>query len=467
LKFSAMSIRGKLLWLLVAPITVVILLQAVLAYWIGSNYASHAFDNSMIDSVQALVSRIRWTGRHASLDLPESVQDILAYDSKDKIFYQVIDKQGHVLAGNQTFPQPSFKPPDPDDSPYVFHNRHLGGQPVRLVTYYVNHAKSSLAVQFAETFNGREALADNILLAIVLFQISLALISVSVMWFAVSYGLAPLDHLVHVLNQRSPSDLSPLTIQPVPREIQPLIQAMNDLLGRLENELDVQRRFVANAAHQLRTPLAGLQSQAQLALRQSDPEEIHHALLQIQKSAHRTGGLVNKLLALAKTDPLLTEQSVWQTLDLSALAKEVTKGFITPALEKQIDLGFESPTEAIWVKGDSPQLFELVSNLVDNAIRYTPPLGKVTVSVGIENQKPCLWVEDSGPGIPLSDRKRIFERFYRILGQNTEGTGLGLAIVKEIATSHKASIQVLSGSNGQGSVFQLSFQSVEIPLVKT
>jgi len=470
MKFSeSLSIRGQLLWLLVVPMAVVILVQSVLAYWIGSAYANHAYDNTMVDSVQSLVGQLRWKdSQHAYLDLPEAAKDILEYDSKDKIFYQVVDTHQHVLYGDKNFPKPAFTQAaqdasDPDSLPYSFENGNLYGHPVRLLTRYISapHADKThpqLAIQLAETFNGREALADKILLAIVLFQLSLAFFSLLVMWFAVSYGLAPLDHIVRVLNQRSPSDLSPITIQRVPKEIQPLIQAMDDLLGRLANELEVQRRFVANAAHQLRTPLAGLQSQAQLALRQSNPDEIHHALMQIQKSAHRTGGLVNKLLTLAKTDPLLTEQSAWQTIDLCALAREVTKAFILGALEKGIDLGFEAPPGPVFIQGDATQIYELASNLVDNAIRYTPRQGQVTVSVCMENNQPCLAIEDSGPGIPQADRERIFERFFRILGQDTEGTGLGLAIVKEIATNHKAHVQVKPGSRGQGSLFQVHFK---------
>ncbi|TFV88128.1 sensor histidine kinase, partial [Oxalobacteraceae bacterium OM1] len=267
------------------------------------------------------------------------------------------------------------------------------------------------------------------------------------------------------IRARRPDDLSPIESGQVPEEISPLVRSLNDMLERLSQSIQMQKRFIADAAHQMKTPLAGMRMQSELALRETDQEEIHRSLEQLSKSSESATRLVNQLLALARAENQTPENKPLAPLELSELARTTVQDWVQLSFTHRIDLGFEQPGHPVMVRGNPLMLRELLSNLIDNALRYTPAAGSVTVRVRTNplERQAILEVEDTGPGIPASERSHVFERFYRILGSNVEGSGLGLAIVREIAQQHDADVEILNNPHSQdpkypGSLFRVTLK---------
>jgi len=273
-------------------------------------------------------------------------------------------------------------------------------------------------------------------------------------WIAVRRSLAPLVHVTEQVEQRDASAMSPLDIHTVPEEIRPLLMALNRLLNRLEESIASQRRFVADAAHELRTPLAALTLQAQLVEQAQDPRERNEADKNLRLGIARASHLVGQLLTLARQEPDAQRPS--RNLDLAALARQVVGEFAPLADFKNIDLGV-SADQTLLINGDEESLKILVGNLVDNAIRYTPEGGNVDLTLSNGSSGVILKVKDTGPGIPIEDRERVFERFYRIAGNDVQGSGLGLAIVKQIVQRHGALFEIETGQNGVGTIFSIKF----------
>jgi two-component system sensor histidine kinase TctE len=260
--------------------------------------------------------------------------------------------------------------------------------------------------------------------------------------------------------------MSPIDSRQVPEEISPLVGSFNDMLERLSQTVEMQKRFIADAAHQMKTPLAGMRMQSELALRQLDPGEIHRSLEQLAKSSESATRLVNQLLALARAENQPHAGQAYEALDLATLARATVQDWVPASFAHNIDLGFEPPGEPVTILGNALMLRELLSNLIDNAVRYTPGGGSVTVRVRRDGGQALLEVEDTGPGIAPAERPRVFERFYRILGSSVPGSGLGLAIVREIAQQHGAEVDVFNNPRSHskklpGSLFRLTFPPPE------
>jgi two-component system, OmpR family, sensor histidine kinase TctE len=292
-------------------------------------------------------------------------------------------------------------------------------------------------VQVAETLDKRSELANDIIKGVILPQFVILPLAIVLVWFGLSRGLAPLTALQSNLRARRLDDLSPLEARRAPPEIEPLVTSFNDLLTRLAQNMELQKRFIADAAHQMKTPLAGLRTQAELALRQDVSAEVRRSLEQIATSSEHAARLVTQLLALARAENRMSGQ-VFAAVEIAELARHAVRDWVQPALAKQMDLGYEGPDEPVSIDGNALMLREMLSNLIDNAIRYTPAGGRITVRVRLDrpNHVVHIEVEDTGPGIPAAERARVVERFYRILGREGDGSGLGLAIVREIATMH-------------------------------
>jgi two-component system sensor histidine kinase TctE len=299
-------------------------------------------------------------------------------------------------------------------------------------------------------------------------------LAVFLVWLALARGIRPLNELQQRIRRRRSEDLSPIDEFDAPEEVAPLVRAINDLLARLDQSIGTQKHFLADAAHQLKTPLAGLRTQAELAQReidsgQQDPRSLKRSLQQIAHSSQRAAHMVNQLLAMARAEDkesALRKQEV----RLSRLAREVVRDFVPRAMDKHIDLGYEGPDQDDGLTrliGQPLLIRELIRNLVDNALQYTPPGGEVTVRVTPDpfGQVVVLEVEDSGPGIPAAVRELVFRAFYRALGTQADGSGLGLAIVKEIASHHGTAVTVSDanarsgelGTRGPGARFTLRF----------
>jgi two-component system sensor histidine kinase TctE len=269
-------------------------------------------------------------------------------------------------------------------------------------------------------------------------------------------GLLPLGRLRQAVAARSHLDLSPVDGHDVPGELQPLVSAVNELMVRLDEVLTFQSRFIADAAHQLRTPVAGLKAHIELAMREEDPAEMRRALAHLYTSVQRLSHLVSQLLSLARNEPNTVRKLAFAPLDLNKLVFEVTMNWVPEAYRKNIDLGFEDAEKHVMITGDAARLTELINNLLDNAIRYSREGGRVTVRVA-QDPAPSVSISDDGPSIPVEERQRVFERFHRLLGNQIDGSGLGLAIVHEIAVLHQAEIALDDDVDGIGNTFTVSF----------
>jgi two-component system sensor histidine kinase TctE len=451
MKTETRSLRRQLLLWLLALLIPLLVIGAVNSYFRAYHFSNLAYDRSLFRAALALADQVEVVRGKVVVDLPQKALDLLEYDKDDWVYYRVTDPHGKTVTGEPGLPLPSI-PPSPGE--YLYYDARLGDKLVSVVAFSLplegTSAKGSALVQVAETKTKRDALASEIITAMMLPQLLIVLLAGIMVHYGVRRGLAPLDRLQHAIEQRSHRDLSAVPIANSPREVEPLLRAMNDLLQRLRESIAQQQRFAADASHQLRTPLAGLQTQAEMALRESDPARIHHALEWIHTSTVRLSHLVSQLLSLARVEPGSGREVHMQPVNLVSLARETTAEWVSAALGRHIDLGFEAAKPSVHVNGDALMLHEMLANLLDNAIRYTPPHGTVTVTVSIQEDIARLIVEDNGTGIPASERNRVFERFHRLSDSTGEGCGLGLAIVREIALAHQAEISVNDGLEGTG-----------------
>ncbi|HEY9775464.1 MAG TPA: sensor histidine kinase N-terminal domain-containing protein [Planktothrix sp.] len=457
------SIRTQLLFWLVIPILVLLLVGAGLSFGLAMSLATDAYDKALMDSVYTIARCVQRKGDKLTVDVPPATLAMLQDDITDKNFYQVLDQNLHLLAGDPGMPALNLNE-DLKNELSACRDGTINGEQIRIASMKAQlpgEPQKFVYIQVGETLHQRERMADQILIGVIFPQFAILGLSALLVWFGVSRGLVPLSKLRDAVASRSPVDLSPLPIADVPKEVRPLVTAINELLERLQQDMQAQRRFIANAAHQLRTPIAGLKTQSELALRQKDTEEIQHALGLIHTGAERAARLANQLLALARTEPGAVDPALWRDVDLNLIGKNACKDFIHDALAKSIDLGFESCDQPAVVVGDGMSLRELISNLIHNAILYTQQGGSVTVRIERSHvageEIANLVVEDNGPGIPAEERERVFERFYRLIDKQTAGSGLGLAIVREIAHLHGATVTLGEGPREQGARVTVRF----------
>jgi two-component system, OmpR family, sensor histidine kinase TctE len=388
-------------------------------------------------------------------ELERAARAVLTVDEDDLYYFQVLGRQGELLAGEArlTVPADDTEPADR----LRFRDDVVGDQPVRVAYLWlagVPGPDSDALVQVAETLGKRSLLATEIVKGVILPQFVILPVAVVLVWFALKRGFLPLIKLQQRIRRRDSTDLSPIAEGDVPEEVVPLVRAINELLQRLDKTVGAQRHFLADAAHQLKTPLAGLRTQAELAAREidsgrADAQTMKHSLHQIAISSQRAAHMVNQLLSMARAeDTGLAARR--QPVELAAVVRAVVRDLVPRALERGLDLGYEGPDtkaadgERTRVLGEPVLLGELVRNLIDNALQYTPRGGSVTARVRPEADGGVvvLQVEDSGPGIPPAERGLIFQPFYRTLGTQVDGTGLGLAIVQEVAQRHGAQVTV-------------------------
>jgi two-component system sensor histidine kinase TctE len=387
--------------------------------------------------------------------LPASALEIFKWDDSDKTYFKIISAEQGMIAGDKFVPE-SFDPKADWTQP-IFFNDKIYGASVRVVSMLVQRKdiKGKVFVHVAETMNKRKTMMRDILLADLVPQSILVLFTGFYLVTGVKRGLKPLHKLADEISQRSPRDLSPIAETYIFPEVRTLTDTINDLLARLTTAIAAQQRFIANAAHQLRTPLAGLKLQAERALREDDLNAMRPALLQIQSSADRASHLITQLLVLAKAEPVEGMHKL-QSVNLSDLAKEVCMDWIVKALQRKMSLSFDSENEQVFLKGDEILLKELLANLLDNAIAYGYERGNIWVKVMAQPQL-SLIVEDDGIGIAEIELDKVFERFYRPANSPGNGCGLGLAIIKEIADLHQAQIHLTRLSEKGGLRVEIAF----------
>jgi two-component system sensor histidine kinase TctE len=403
----------------------------------------------------------------------EAAIKMLRADDADNVYFQILGARGEFVAGDHDLPVP-------DDLATTqglrFRNDVMRDERVRVAYLWVplpNGAdQHGIFVQQAETLQKRSRLATEIIKGVALPQFVILPLAVLLVWLALARGIRPLNELQQRIRKRAAGDLSPIDEGDAPEEVVPLVRSINDLLGRLDQSIAAQKHFLADAAHQLKTPLSGLRMQAELAEReidagQRDPKALKQTLRQIAHSSQRAAHSVNQLLAMARAED--QENALRPSpVDLAQLTQDVVRDFVPKAMEKRIDLGYEGadPGGAAMLNGQPVLIGELLRNLVDNALQYTPNGGTVTARVTPDpfGQVLVLQVEDSGPGISPSERAMVFQPFYRTLGTGVDGTGLGLAIVQEIAQRHGAEISVADTQakpapegGGPGALFTVRF----------
>lgn len=436
------TLRKRLLVSLLAPLAAMLLISLAADYHIAFDPADEAYDHALVDDTVALAGRVHASGTAIEVDLPAAAEAVLRSNGRDQEFLAVRGPDGLLLAGDADL-QPG--PAMPGHRP-ALSNATLRGEKVRKASYRLETPSGPVTVVVAETTRKRERAGSKILAAMVVPNVLLILATLGLVYIGVRSGLAPLAHLSEEIGRRSPHDLSPLPKGNVPGEAEPLINAMTTLIDDLRGAAMAQQAFLANAAHQLKTPLAALQTQLELTAAEI-PEECRHRVENLRDATQRLSHLAHQLLALARSGPEADIAHERRPVDLAHMLSENASVWYDRALARDIDLGFDADTAV--VDGSEWLLRELLSNLIDNALKYTPPGGQVTARSGIgEDGRPFIEVEDNGPGIPEAEHSRIFDRFYRAAGSPGSGTGLGLAIVKEVADRHDATIDLADAPEG-------------------
>jgi two-component system sensor histidine kinase TctE len=454
------SLFGEILDWMLTPLLLLWPISLALTWLVAQSIAGKPFDRALEYNVQALAQLVTAQGQRAVFNLPQPAREILRADDSDLVYYQVLGLHGELLGGERDVPAP------PEDerlllSQVQLRDDEMRGLDVRVAYIWVKLDVAEgrpVLVQVAETREKRSVLATEIIKGVMLPQLVILPLAVLLVWLALVRGIKPLSQLEERIRERKPDDLSPLDDKVVPLEVAPLVSSVNDLLRRLKDSIATQKRFLADAAHQLKTPLAGLRMQADLAQReQFNAEELKQSLKQIGRSSMRATHTVNQLLALARAETS-GKSLVRQSCNLAGLMMEVIQEALPRAMDKHIDLGYdgaEPGAAGAQLQGNPTLLKEMIRNLLDNAINYTPSTpdhpGVITGRVLADpfGHVLLLQVEDNGPGIPEAERELVFQPFYRALGTNVDGSGLGLPIVQEIAQQHQAEIVLEDAHPGQ------------------
>lgn len=437
------SLFGEILDWMLAPLLFVWPISIAVTHFFANSVASFPYDQALREHVIAISRQIKFVDGRAQVSLSGSALALLRSDEIDSIYFHVRGQGNKLLAGDKGLP-----PLGPEDSlskdepgEIRFRDADYNGQDLRIAYLFMaepNMPKERwVLIEVGETREKRSQLSNKIIGSVILPQFVIIPLAVILVWFGLSQGLRPLTRLRDRIVARREADMSPIALRRVPEELRPLTEAFNSMLDRMQRNMEAQRRFVADAAHQMRTPLTGLKMQAQLAMRETDPENLRHALRQILLGVDRASHLVNQLLALARAEASEHSQQALLALDLDVLLHEIVETWVVRALERRIDLGYE-PAGGVTIMGNAFLLREMINNLIDNALRYSADGGRVTCRVIEQGDFALLEIEDNGIGISDDDAMLVFDRFYRVDGTGVEGSGLGLAIVREIAELHRA-----------------------------
>mgnify|MGYP003620784254 CR=1 FL=1 len=467
------SLFGEILDWMLTPLLLLWPVSLALTWLVAQGLANKPFDRALEYNAQALAQLVIVQRGKVQFNLPQSASEILRADESDTVFFQVSGTKGEYLAGERDLPHPDATEDQPPTGTVLLRDEEYKGIDLRVAYIWVRMplpGEPNALVQVAETREKRSVLATEIIKGVMLPQFVILPLAVLLVWLALARGIKPLHRLEERIRARKPEDLSPINHRDVPLEVVPLVDSVNDLLERLDDSIATQKRFLADAAHQLKTPLAGLRMQADLAQREgTNTEDLKRSLAQIGRSSMRATHTVNQLLALARAESAVPAM---QGCNLVHIVTDVFQDCLPRAMDKHIDLGYEgasASTPGVWLNGNATLLAELVRNLVDNAINYTPSSiekpGMVTVRVQADHfgQVLLLQVEDSGPGVPLAERELVFQPFYRALGSEADGSGLGLPIVMEIARQHGAQVLLQDAKPGQpapGALFTVRFKAM-------
>lgn len=454
------SLRARLTARLALALAVIGVFGTIVAYVMGARYANLAYDLALFDDVMTLAEQISVDDRGAiQVNLPTEALKWLLADGGEVVFYRITDMRTRmIVAANGDLGDLADVPISIGQPAY----RDLVNGSLTLRVAYTQHVIDPkdipILVEIGETTGKRDRMTRGILFGAVLFMFTIIAVAVGLVWQGVATALAPLKTLEAEAAKRSGSDLLPLDPLIAPEEVRGLIEAINRLMARVSAVMESQSHFIANAAHQLRTPLAGLRLQAQLASKATRPEAMRANLAEVDASAARAAHLIDQILILSRAeaaDPL----PQGEIIDLGPICRQVIERHLPLADQRDIDLGYEGPDGGLTVVGNEILFTELLGNLVDNALRYGRDGGEVTVEAREEAADVVLTVSDDGEGFAEADREQVFQRFYRPDSTLQGGAGLGLAIVREIAERYKGRL-TLTSEPGRGSRFELRFPSV-------
>ena len=456
---AAQSLKLTLTRRLVIGLLFIGVIGATVAYVVGTRFANLAYDRSLLDDVRVLANQVRSApgGAHITLS-PDALIWLLA-DQDDEVIYRVTDLSNYrVLTGNGNL----GALPDlhiTDDEPY-FRSVTLGKADLRVA--YLKHrvGPTEALVEIGETTRRRVELSRGILFGTASMMSVIILVAVALVWSGVSRALAPLKELETDAARRSIGDMQPLDPRSAPTEVRGLIEAINHMIARVAQAIDVQRHFLANAAHQLKTPIAGLRLQAQLALKVELAGPAHESMREVERRATHSAHLIEQLLTLARAeasdDSLPTAE-----VDIARVAKAVIERRLPDAISRHIDLGFEGGGGPCVIIANEVLIGELIGNLVDNGVRYGRDGGHVTVGLKCEDRGATLTVSDDGAGLPINEREQVFRRFWRSDASTSEGAGLGLAIVKEIAERYGGIVSIESRPEVEGTRVEVRFKLLQ------
>jgi two-component system sensor histidine kinase TctE len=436
---GALSVRRRLLLFLIPPLSLLVVCAGALTYVVALSVATTNYDRSLLDPALDLAENIRVGADGPHLDMLMQAQQALLFDHVDTLVFQIRAIDSTVIAGTPAL----AAPPTLAVGEPRFYDGTYDGEPVRIAAVL---SRNGFYVLVGETLHKRRRLIYEVLAAELVPTLLIALLVIAVAWAGVTHGIAPLARIRDELQSRGADDLHPLDETSAPPEISPAIKAFNNLLDRIRAASAVQQRFLASAAHQLRTPLAGVRMHLELVLRRDLPGDIRGEIESAHVATLRVTQLAAQLLVLARAEAAGADGGDAESFDLRDVARTAVQQWVPRAIARNIDLGFALDPAPL--SGNPLLMAELLNNLIDNAIRYTQGGGTVTVRTGHDVDTVFVSVEDNGSGIPEEARDKVFERFYRVPGTPGEGSGLGLAIVHEVAERHRGRVEVEPGASG-------------------
>jgi two-component system sensor histidine kinase TctE len=440
--------RQLILWLAI-PLMLMALCGALVHYFNSVAPSVISSDRRLRDATAALMAHVVMRDSRATLDSNPDLNPPLP--RPDSVRYAVRDSRGALLSGDTQLPAVAID----GESSQVIALAQLDGRSVRTLSTRFSSPAGVLTITVADLKASSEPEARLGFLSTLLWDFVQLDITLVLVWLGIQLGLKPIRRLRDEIASRSPLDLRPIVETSVPREIAPVVVTLNRLFGMLRTSVQSQQQFIADTAHQLRTPITGMQAQLDVLMNEQAAQPIRARLLTLQESIRQLAHSSNQLLSLARADSAANAISKNQIIDLQAIVNEVAAKFFDRALRSNIDLGVDAAPAAI--RADPSLLDDLLSNLVDNALKYTPAGGTVTVGAGEKNGRPFLAVEDSGVGIPAEERQRVRQRFYRTPNSPGHGSGLGLAIVDEIANLYGATMTIESGAGDVGTRVSVHF----------
>jgi two-component system, OmpR family, sensor histidine kinase TctE len=447
--------RRLILWLAV-PLMLLALCGALVHYFNHVAPGVISSDRRLKEATNALMAHLRTKDGRISVDASSDVPPRVP--SADSAIYAVREPSGRLIDGDGRLPAV----PMSGETSQLIAMTQLEHRAVRSLTTRVDTPGGVVLMTVADVGPVAEPAARYGFISTLLWDFVQLDVTLVLVWVGIQLGLRPVKRLRDEIAARSPQDLRPIVESSVPREIAPVVVTLNRLFTTLRSSVQSQQQFIANTAHQLRTPITGLQAQLDLLLAESAAAPVEGRLLTLREGIRQLAHSANQLLTLARADPAVNIATKNPRVDLGVIVREVVARFIDRALQSNIDLGIEVPPKTVAIRADPSLLDDLLSNLLDNALKYTPAAGKVTVSAGLREGQPFLAVEDTGPGIPESDRQRVKQRFYRLPNSPGHGSGLGLAIVDEIAGLYAARVHIGNGPDGLGTIVQISFTGAPV-----